>query len=67
MAYSKHGSKCIPEGKQSGQLADLVLSLSLRLHLKQKMSVSVAGFPAFAEKVQCVQQMELTEIAVYSE
>lgn len=34
MAYSKHGSECIPEGKQSGQLADLVLSLALGLHLK---------------------------------
>lgn len=34
MAYSKHSSECIPEGKQAGQLADLVLSLALRLHLK---------------------------------
>ena len=34
MAYSKYGSESIPEGKQSGQLADLVLSLAQRLHLK---------------------------------
>lgn len=67
MAYSKHGSECIPEGKQSGQLADLVLSLALRLHLKQKAGISVAGIPAFAEKVQCIQQMELAEIVIYSE
>jgi len=34
MAYSKRGSECIPEGKQPGQLADVVFSLALRLRLK---------------------------------
>lgn len=34
VTHSKHGSECIPEGKQSGQLADFGLELRLQVTLK---------------------------------